>query len=62
MQVLLCNKLRLYDMGTRATLSVGEKNTSAYKEQYPCASQQNISNYFSLLLGKLISRRCVHVV
>jgi hypothetical protein len=31
----------------------------ACKEEYPGASQQNISNYFSLLWGKPISWRCV---
>ncbi|XP_021916826.1 tigger transposable element-derived protein 6-like [Zootermopsis nevadensis] len=47
-------------MGKRAVLSVGEKkDICAYKERYPCASQQNIANHFSRLWGKPLSRRCV---
>jgi hypothetical protein len=47
-------------MGKRAVLSVGEKkDVCAYIEQYSGASQQNITNYFSFLWGKLIIWLCV---
>jgi hypothetical protein len=31
---------------------VEKKDVCAYKQQYPCASQQNIANYICLLWGK----------
>jgi hypothetical protein len=42
-------------MWKRAVLSIGEKKTCAYIEQYPGASQQNIGTYFSFMWGKPIS-------
>jgi hypothetical protein len=41
-------------------LSVSEKKEgSAYRDQFPAASQQNIANRFSVLWDKPISQHCV---
>jgi hypothetical protein len=38
---------------------VKKRGVWAYKEQYFCTIQQNITNYFSLLWDKNIIRRCI---
>jgi hypothetical protein len=52
------HQLRLSDAGKGAVLNVGEeRDLCAYGEQYPDASQEAVTKYFSFLWGKPISQR-----